>query len=480
MPTIADRILKNFDRHSEKKAISYFDYATGQAQSITYKELKESALACALELEKRGIFGRAVAILAGKTLATYSALLGTWISGNHFVPIPRHCPPGRLASILAQAKPAHGFGLEGELSFKESSPFSNPDTAYFMFTSGSSGKPKGLAITHANLNAYLQGISSFYDFSPVDRISQVFELTFDPSISDILWAFLNGATLCPMQFLEIFALDQYLEREEISVWNGSPSLVRTALNSGLLEGKIFPSLRLSTFIGERLPTELVEKWRRIAPNSAIENLYGPAETTISVSRFHLPAGRPAPTGQDLPIGQPNPGVKFSRIEQELVVAGNQVGLGYLDPAIDGGFYGELESEDAAYERGYRTGDLCHQLSSGEWLFTGRKDFQLKISGQRFEPGEVEQVAKTAGLEHSLAIPWPPEAPESFVLAIEGALEKKMSLTLLGAFNEHLPSFARPTAIFSFPKFPLSANGKLDRNEISRFISGGKASRVFPK
>lgn len=454
-------LQESCERHSSRIAISSRDPVTGKEQKTTYGALLEAALEHASRLRSSGLSGQAVLLPSGKDHGTYVSLLGIWLSGNYFVPIPNGCPPGRLEHIRRQAVSSRAPGSS---------------LAYMMFTSGSTGQPKGCRVTHENLLAYLAGISALYDFSPADRISQVFDLSFDPGVSDILWAFLNGATLCPLHYSEIPTLHEYLEREAITVWSSSPSLARLVLDSGGLAGKRFPLLRQSSFIGEKLPLSLVKQWLEHAPGCAIENLYGPLEATISVSRFRIEAGADLSTLPPiLPIGSPYPGVELHLEESELLITGRQVADGYLDEQLN-----ELRFFGMGDSRSYRTGDLCTLMPDGNWMFLGRKDSQCKIFGQRFEAEEVERVAEIAGISGAVALPWPSSGTagfESFVLVSKAPLNGETLEKWKLAGENLLPAFARPSAIFLVEALPLSSSGKLDRPALAKLVQNENAVRL---
>lgn len=489
LPALApELILATCANHGHQLAVSGVNPRTGTRETITYAELKDSALRLSGQLHKRGIEGRTIALSVDKSAASYAAVLGIWLSGNHLLPVPPGCPPERLKLIFTSADPALaiGAGLEGKcipwISLDHSprsassgyqAPLSHSSTAYLIFTSGSTGVPKGCCITHGNLAAYAAAILPSLDISSSDKISQLFEASFDPFFSDLLWAFLRGATLCPLHFLELSNFPTYVEREKITVWSSSPSLARIALDSA--RGKTLSSIRLSTFIGETLTHELAASWRAIAPASVIENHYGPAETTISVSRFRW-------NGQEVempsvPIGSAHHGVELASPgnDEELWIGGAQVSPGYLNSALDEGRFVERTFPGFESQRWYRTGDICRRLENDKWLFLGRNDDQTKIAGQRFEPGELEAAALALGWGESAALPWPHEATskEGFVLVLKKTPDQlELGLAKLAAL---LPPFACPREIYLSPSFPLSLNGKLDRNRLSR----QPGERIYP-
>lgn len=210
------------------------------------------------------------------------------------------------------------------------------DLAYLLFTSGSTGTPKGVPITHGNVRAFLTANQARYRLTARDRLTQTFDQTFDLSVFDFFMAWEHGARVCAMDPIELLAPHRYLERNEISLWFSVPSVAAMLRRRGVLTPGSMPTLRWSLFCGEALPRATAEAWQAAAPQSVLENLYGPTELTIACSAYRWQPDRsPAECVHDnVPIGELYPGLRHLVLDPqgqalgdglpgELCVAGPQ-------------------------------------------------------------------------------------------------------------------------------------------------------------
>lgn len=354
--------------------------------------------------------------------------------------------------------------------------------AYLLFTSGSTGKPKGVPITHENVNHFLDINLKRYKITPNDRISQFFDRTFDLSIFDIFLAWGSGACLYPLKDTDILLPWKFIEKNKITVWFSVPSII-TLMKRINLNNKIkLTSLRWSLFCGEALPSKSAEFWSELAPNSIIENLYGPTELTIacSVYRWNNNGSNQKNSNGIVPIGKIYDGLDYilidrnnnvSKFEGELCVTGPQMFHGYLDPQFnkDSFFCHKSSSTNIKY---YRTGDLVQISDSGDLMFKGRIDNQVKVKGYRVELSEVEAVIR--GLDcvvdvvvlHNKGII---DCLDDYLVAF--VISDKSHLELINNYiKERLPRYMLPKRIFMLDKFPLNVNGKVDRKQLLKFLN----------
>ncbi|MEU6083348.1 amino acid adenylation domain-containing protein [Streptomyces sp. NPDC047108] len=342
------------------------------------------------------------------------------------------------------------------------------DLAYLLFTSGSTGAPKGVPITHGNVRAFLDAGRDRYGFTSEDRFTQTFDQTFDLSVFDLFMAWDHGARVCAMDPIEVLAPFTYLERNGITVWFSVPSVAVMLRKRGALTPGRMPTLRWSLFCGEALPREIAETWQAAAPASVVENLYGPTELTIacSVHRWD-PVSSPALCLHDnVPIGQLYPGLHPLVVDEthtpvpeggtgELCVAGPQASPGYWrDPALTAERF--FVYAGRTY---YRTGDLVRERE-GTYVYVGRNDQQVKVGGHRVELGEIEAVLRRSGCAEAACLLWPDQ--DSIAAVVTGPVEAK---ALTGEVAEVLPAYMVPRSVHVIDTMPVNGNGKTDRNAL---------------
>jgi amino acid adenylation domain-containing protein len=468
-----------------------------------------------------------VAVLANRSVAAYGGILGILASGRGYVPlnpkfplertlvmlqasgcetlvVGRECAASlqallpriqqRLTIITADedwdpgviSGSQHRFVSARELS-KTADPadpmVADDATAYLLFTSGSTGVPKGVAVSQANVRAYMNYAGKRFGINADDRCSQNFDLTFDLSVHDLFTCWNAGATLCPYaeQTLTPATL---IDEKAITVWFSVPAVAMFASKVGLLIPRAFPSLRWSLFCGEALSSSLATAWQAAANNSILENLYGPTEATIAITAYRWdPATSPAECVSGLvPIGWPYEGQQVCVIDErfgpvqpgttgELCLGGSQVTGGYWnDPEKTARSFIRLaHTRDKIW---YRTGDFVRQDERGCIFYLGRSDFQVKVNGYRVELQEIDlALRQAAGTELAVAIPWPvSNGSATGVVGVLSASDPAQDEKILAICASRLPRYMVPQRIFHFHELPLNVNGKIDRGKITQMIA----------
>jgi amino acid adenylation domain-containing protein len=354
--------------------------------------------------------------------------------------------------------------------------------AYVLFTSGSTGAPKGVMISHENLNAYIGNISSMYSTCPKDRFSQVHDFTFDPSAHDMFCSWSSGATLCPVPKASLIGPGKFISEKQITVWYSVPSVAALMARLKMLAPGAFPSIRVSLFCGEPLPAASASAWQRAAPSSIVENLYGPTEATVSTTRYTWRTDD-SPTECEngiVPIGRPF-------VDQKAMVAdenGRPVGPGQAGELwlsgtqLSPGYWNNLEETAERFvttsgqERWYRTGDLAEWR--GDCLyFLGRMDSQVKIRGYRVELQEIEfQLKNLLGNHDLVAIPWPlKNGTAEGVIVFVAARQETDTRVAIEQCRTILPEYMVPQQIINIAELPMNANGKVDRRKLVERLSG---------
>ena len=267
-----------------------------------------------------------------------------------------------------------------------------------------------MQISNSNLAAYLDFMLNSFDFSPEDRFTQNFDLTFDLSAHDLFLCWSAGACLCIPEDSTSFAMAGYIREKQPTVWFSVPSVAVLMERMRLLKAGSFPSLRMSFFCGEALYFQTVEAWKRAAPGTRIVNLYGPTEATIAISKYELPetAGLIKQELGIVSIGKVFDGNSYilreisqvtSQTEREvsqgeLCLKGAQVIQGYFNnPGADEqAFVSPGETEDQYY----KTGDLVKTDPEGDLFYLGRMDSEVKIAGYRVNLAEIEIIHPQTG------------------------------------------------------------------------------------
>lgn len=469
-------------------------------QAWSYAQVIDAARALAASIDGREAGPHSlVAVLAHKSPTATIAPLAAVLAGRGYLPLNVKFPARRLAAMiraggaatilvgpeaaalvaplreaLGEADPPTFIAVDPTATAGPAIPprTCRPDAvAYLLFTSGSTGAPKGVPITFANLAAYLAEIRTVCPLDPDDRASQTFDPTFDLSVHDLFVTLSAGACLYPVPDASLINPARFIRQAELTAWFSVPSVAMFMARAGTLRPGMLPSLRLSLFCGEALPVATANQWAGAAPHSRLVNLYGPTEATIAIAAqdWNAAARRlPARNGV-VPIGRLFPGQRHRLVADdgavvagpgrgELCLAGAQVCAGYLDdPAKTAERF--LSTPDG---RWYRTGDLVEQDSTGLLHFLGRVDFQVKINGYRVELGETEAALRRAsGCDAVVALP-------TAVGAVGGGLiayilgEAGDAEAILAVCRQTLPPYMVPSRLIWRRSFPLNANGKIDR------------------
>jgi amino acid adenylation domain-containing protein len=354
--------------------------------------------------------------------------------------------------------------------------------AYLLFTSGSTGIPKGVMVSHANVLHFVDRMLDRFDVTHEDRLSQTFDMTFDVSVFDMFVGWDRGACVCCPSAATVIKPGKFIRESELTIWFSVPSIALLMKRLGMLKPGLYPSLRWSLFAGEPLPVEVARQWAEAAPNSTIENLYGPTEVTVICTGYRWdPSRSPAESEFGVvPIGWPLSGLDALVVddrlrevepgrEGELIVAGPQVTLGYLD---------DPEKTAAAFvvppgrsERFYRTGDLVRRpLGDGPIGYLGRIDHQVKINGIRVELGEIEaHLREASGVDEVVALGWPRSESSALAITAFVCADGLDAEAVRARMAEQLPDYMIPKAIHTLPELPLNANGKIDRKALVQIL-----------
>ncbi|WP_225622249.1 AMP-binding protein [Musicola keenii] len=343
-------------------------------------------------------------------------------------------------------------------------------TAYIMFSSGTTGAPKGIRIGYPNLAHFVRWIEG--RFPSPGAVSGNIRYCFDVSLYELWLAWLHLEPISTLDYRDIINTRKMIARHAeagVQTWVSTPSLVRNYLQDRQFRQENLPQLNTFIFCGEVLPKEMVDALWRAFPGCRIVNTYGPTECTVAVTACDITPemmSDPAP----LPIGRARPGVGIhidttaaQNGRGEILLCGAAVGEGYLNAAA---------SQQARFftthngVRGYRTGDLG-SLRDGLLYFHGRKDDELKIQGYRISPGEIEHLLRQhPQVQDVIVSPWLrqgiPQALQAFVLSDQVDICPALAAYL----QRHVPAYMIPRFWYPIDDPTLNLNSKLDRRQIA--------------
>ncbi|MDF1782505.1 MAG: amino acid adenylation domain-containing protein [Alcanivoracaceae bacterium] len=360
----------------------------------------------------------------------------------------------------------------------------DPDQpCYVLFTSGSTGQPKGVVISHANVISYLRGIDELCALSEQDRVTQTFELTFDLSVHDMFCCWAAGACLHVFGATDMLFPLRVINKHQISVWFSVPTQAALLDRAGQLKADTAPSLRLSLFCGEPLPQALAQRWQEAAPHSSIINLYGPTEATIAVTSYtfqHEDSFDTVPLGRPLAGGRvriaDDSGAELAEGEKgELLLAGPQLSSGYLgDADKTAQQFITLIDADGSANAWYRTGDLASWSAPHGLLFWGRLNRQVHIRGYRVELDEIEHCIRRFLPGATVAALYEPSVVDEQALVVFIDRKDIDPHAIMHECSQHLPRYMVPGAVVSIAHMPVSASGKLDYNSLHARHFGTRA------
>jgi amino acid adenylation domain-containing protein len=494
-----------------------------QDEEITYKELLEKATQVANTLKEHGANKEAIGLVGQKHMSSYVGVLGVLLSGCHYVPINPKLSKDKIVSIINDSNikflvgdiynfsriqksledatcnkinkkiipfeltPSNDNWIDKHFlsAMKNSLNYDDlerSELTYVLYTSGSTGQPKGVKVTHNNVIAFLENMKSIYPLRPGFRASQMFDFSFDPSVSDMFFTWNLGGVLCVPSEDEMMVPYDFIRREKINYWNSVPSIIGFMQKMGFLSSGAFPSLEYSMFCGEQFTKRYADAWMVAAPNSTIENLYGPTEATIYTSRYLYPKEKVGNffCNDILPIGNPLPNMKIKVINDRLhKVNANDIGeLVYKGPQITDGYLNDQEKTELVFVRfdwdksgdiWYKSGDLGFYNKEGNLECIGRKDNQIKLGGRRIEIGEIEAVLSKFKHLHDVvvvALKDESQITTDCIAFTTSEISKSEQIRIRQESTQYLEKVFFPKKIMTIGEFPRLPSGKIDRKALA--------------
>ena len=469
---------------------------------LTYAELEAAASALARRLLAAGVGPESrVALLVDRSAEMIVALLGVLEAGGAYVPIDAATPAERVAFLLEDAgcrvlltrralrasvpeQAARVLCVDDDEPAPEGDlPAARPgQLAYVIYTSGSTGRPKGVEVEHAQVLSYLSAIVPRLEVPPDSSFATVSTLAADLGHTSIFPALCGGGCLHVLSDERIgdgAAFADWFARHRIDVLKIVPSHLEALLSAAPRPAEVLPR-RLLVLGGEACSWELVERVRALAPELAVMNHYGPAETTIGALTHRIEPGDRQRFPLRPPLGRPLANAQVYLVDQhlepvplgaagEVLIAGGGVTRGYLGrPELTAERFIAHPFRRGAGGRAYRTGDLARSTRDGRLIFLGRADDQVKVRGFRVEPGEVRAALERHPDVSAAAVvarrdPLGVQRLVAYVVPRAGAAPDPSELRAF--LKTRLPESMVPAACMTLPALPLTRNGKLDRQAL---------------
>lgn len=509
--TIQKDLVQIFKRYSTQNAL--YTYNT----YYTYNQLYSAASNITNMILNISNEKQPVIIMGSKSFFTHAGIIGTVMAGSYYTPLNETFPiernidiikisnaqsivididdfknyenildsiddyniicPEKDLEYITKRFPNHKVRCNGQS--KQNIAAEENDAVYMLFTSGSTGIPKGIKISHYNLYNYIKAFTKRNSITDNDRFIQMNDLTFDLSVHSLFLSILHGACLYipssserinPVKFINDYSITNILM---------VPSSIAFMKKMRVLKDNSLMSVKYLSFCGETLPFDNAILMAKAAPNAKLENLYGPTEATIACTYFEFDKNTEEliEYSGSMPIGNAYDGMNVELFDNNLnkiidnsigqiVLSGRQLARGYVN------------NEEQTKEKfvvidnslHYLTGDLGRKIN-GEIVFLGRNDSQVQIKGYRVEIFEIEHaISKINGIISNAVIPTPVgavtyENTTAFITCNTNIDLIKIKEEL----SKKLPNYMVPNNIIILDNMPLNSNGKIDRNQLKKIL-----------
>ena len=475
--------------------------------SISFEELREKSRIIGSELIKRVETGRKcpVIVYLPKSIKSIISFMGSLYSASPYVPIDYAIPMARMEKTVENLHPTaiitdtdgktklESLNLDTEiLIFDELADGQANDAAvdkslggvcdldpvYIMYTSGSTGVPKGVTISNRGVIDYIEWIVETFPIDENSVIGMQSAFHFDNSVFDMYTAFYTGAkTMIIPEILFMYPekLMDYMTENKISVIFWVPTVMISVANGGVLENADLSALKLILFAGEVMPNTQLNIWRKYLPECMYVNMYGPTEAT-DIATYYI-VDREFSDDEPLPIGIPMSNTDILVLnDEDKLVTDDEVGeLCVRGTSLAMGYYNNPEKTRSAFVQNplnkavpeiiYRTGDLVRYNEYREIIYISRKDFQIKHLGHRIELGEIETAISSLE-EVTLNCCLYDEKNQKIVLFVDAQVDRDY---IKERIEKLVPEYMIPGKVIYLENMPINANGKIDRIKLKELM-----------
>lgn len=472
-----------------------------EKKEIDYLGFQSEAKRIASGISQGGHTNQSIAIFINKSIECLVAMFGVLYSGNYYTVIDTEMPSDRIIAICQTLDPVmvitngnadlfpkevshcveYDHLLHAELREEAllmiRKKMIDTDPAYALFTSGSTGVPKGAIVSHKSVLSYAQWVTEAFDITNDTVFGNQTPLYFSMSVTDVFATVQNAATLVllPKSYFSFPAkLMEALKKYRVNTIYWVPSALGLVANWKALDYVDLDDIKKVMFAGEVMPVKYLNYWKSHLPNAMFANLFGPTEVTDICTYYvvnrdfsesdSLPIGNACNNCDVLVIDELGKEAEWGK-EGELYARGSFLAHGYFNNWEKTKEVFVQNPLNHSYpEIVYKTGDIVKYNSFGELEYVGRKDFQIKHMGYRIELGEIESAALTMDGIASVCCVYDREADE-IVMVYEGA--SLSDETVFSALRGKLPHYMMPSCVIKIEKMPHNANGKIDRRYIQK-------------
>ena len=495
-------MAKNILEYLERTARRFPDKTafSDEFTKVTYRELTDKAKCIGSALLKTKSQNSPWIVYINKCPSCIEAMLGVAYSGNFYTVIDIHTPDDRLQNILSVLNPVgvvtnrsqelpdaliklqNIFYIENctetdSLKLAEIREKTiDTDPLYVLFTSGSTGVPKGTVVTHRNVITYTNWVCNTFDITEKTVFGSQAPFYFSMSVTDVFSTIKSGAELViiPSQYFAFpIKTLEFMAEHNVNTIYWVPSALRMVSAFKALELCKVQSLEKIMFAGETMPVSLLNLWRKNYPDAMFANLFGPTETTDICSYYIV--DRELNDDESLPIGKNcnNCDIIVLNSDNKEAEAGEEGELCVRGSFVVPGYYNNREKTSAVFvqnplnpyypETVYRTGDIVKFNDKNELIYIGRKDFQIKHMGYRIELGEIEAAADSYENIGTVCCVYDSEKDKIILIYANRDIS---AADLMVHLEKKIPDYMMPEVIFAASEIPYTANGKIDRKFIA--------------